>query len=160
MRFTPPRVFALGTAFGLAVAGLTAALAADFPAAKAALYFEAAAVKAAFAKQGGDNFYSVPGGPQSLVVRAGHRIGAGTTSELHEETTDVLYIVSGTATLVTGGTMVDIKETGPGEHRGSRVEGGTEQALKPGDLVIIPPKTPHWFKAIPTDLQYFTVLSK
>ena len=161
MQFTFARGVVLGAAVVASIAGLAlaAAPAGSDQVAKPGIYFDAKAVKDAFAKPGGDNFFSVPGGPQFLLVRAGHRKGTG-TSEWHEERTDVLYVVSGTATFVTGGKLTEPKDNGPGELLGKAIEGGTEQELKPGDVIIIPPKTPHWFKSIPGDIEYLTVVAK
>ena len=64
-------------------------------------------------------------------------------SELHEHYADIFFVVDGEATLTSGGTMVDPKTTEPGEVRGSAVSGGVEQKLGKGDVVHIPPNTPH-----------------
>ena len=68
------------------------------------------------------------------------RSGGG---ELHQNFADVFFIVDGHATVVTGGKMVDEKTSGPGELRGTRVEGGSQQDVKAGDIVHIPAGTPH-----------------
>ena len=41
---------------------------------------------------------------------------------------------------------------------GGRVVGGTSNALGPGDVVIIPPNTPHWWTDIPTDQIVYLVV--
>jgi mannose-6-phosphate isomerase-like protein (cupin superfamily) len=63
--------------------------------------------------------------------------------ELHQNFADLLYILDGHATLVTGGEVVDSKTTTPGEIRGASVKGGVQQELKSGDVVHIPAGTPH-----------------
>lgn len=63
--------------------------------------------------------------------------------ELHQNFADIFYILDGHATVVTGGSLVDQKTTGPGEIRGKAVEGGTRQELKAGDVVHIPAGMPH-----------------
>lgn len=63
--------------------------------------------------------------------------------ELHQNFADIFYILDGHATVVTGGSLVDQKTTGPGEIRGKAVEGGTQQELKAGDVVHIPAGMPH-----------------
>jgi len=71
-----------------------------------------------------------------------HREASG-EAELHETESDLLVISSGTATLTVGGTISNGKTTGPGEVRGPSIEGGSKQKLSAGDVVDIPPKTPH-----------------
>src|SRR5271157_1807686 len=46
-------------------------------------------------------------------------------AELHENFADLFIVLDGCAKLVTGGTVADAKTIGPGEIRGSSVEGGT-----------------------------------
>ncbi len=76
-------------------------------------------------------------------------------AEVHAHDTDVVYFVSGTATLLTGGKVKDGKSTGPGEVRGAAVEGGTAQPLKAGDVVTIPNGTPHQFANVHAPCKYF-----
>ena len=71
-----------------------------------------------------------------------HREGPG-QSEYHATESDILYVVSGEATLTYGGKMIDAKTTAPNEMRGSGIEGGSKRTLRPGDVVVIPPKIPH-----------------
>jgi mannose-6-phosphate isomerase-like protein (cupin superfamily) len=63
--------------------------------------------------------------------------------EVHERFADIFYVLSGTATLITGGTLVDPIIVSPGELRGSAVTGKSEIVLHPGDIVHIPAHTPH-----------------
>jgi mannose-6-phosphate isomerase-like protein (cupin superfamily) len=63
--------------------------------------------------------------------------------ELHQNFADMFVILDGHATVVTGGSVVDQKTTGPGEVRGKSVEGGTRQDVKAGDVVHIPAGMPH-----------------
>ena len=56
---------------------------------------------------------------------------------IHPTEAEFFYIVTGNATLVTGGTIVD-----------NKIEGGTEQKLGKGDFVIVPENTNHWFKDV------------
>ena len=71
-----------------------------------------------------------------------HREGNG-GAELHETEADIFVVESGTATLLVGGEIVGGKTTAPHEIRGASVKNGTEHKLSPGDIVHIPPKTPH-----------------
>jgi len=100
------------------------------------------------------------GGPlvtaSNLTVSGNHREGPGQV-EVHEKETDILYMVDGEATFVTGGTMVGGKQTAPGQLRGSDVKGGETRHLKKGDLVVIPAGIPHWFKEVSPLINYLTV---
>ncbi len=89
-----------------------------------------------------------------------HREGSG-VAELHETEADVMVIVTGTGTLVVGGTMPGSKTTAPGEVRAPKVEGGARQNIGPGDILHIPPKTPHQVLLEPgTQITYFTLKVK
>ena len=76
---------------------------------------------------------------------------------MHEKETDIFYVVEGDATLVTGGTMAGGRQTGPGQMRGTDVQGGQTQHLKKGDVVVIPAGIPHWFKEVSPTINYLTV---
>lgn len=64
-------------------------------------------------------------------------------AELHENFADVFYVLEGRATLVTGGTMAGAHRIGPGEMRGSSVEGGAPQELRAGDVAHVPAGVSH-----------------
>jgi|SRR5689334_14819468 len=95
-------------------------------------------------------------GDHGLIVLAQRR-GAGEV-EVHEKTNHVFIIVEGEATFVTGGTLVDARETAPGQRRAPSVKGGEVHHLSKGDVITIPAKTPHWFKEGPTrTIAYYAV---
>jgi len=71
-----------------------------------------------------------------------HREGSG-QAEWHASQADVIVISQGNVTETVGGTIVDGKETQPGEIRGSGITGGMQTKMGPGDVIYIPPKTPH-----------------
>jgi uncharacterized protein GlcG (DUF336 family)/mannose-6-phosphate isomerase-like protein (cupin superfamily) len=87
---------------------------------------------------------------------AGLRDGPGEV-EYHELVTDVMYVVDGAATVVTGGQMAGVREVAPGELRASSTVGGTTHHLKAGDVLAIPAGIPHWFTEIEDQLRYFVV---
>jgi quercetin dioxygenase-like cupin family protein len=76
---------------------------------------------------------------------------------VHDKETDVIYVVDGTATFVTGGTMVGGKMTTPGQLMGSDIKGGQTHHLSKGDVIVIPARTPHWFKEVPQSVSYYVV---
>lgn len=67
------------------------------------------------------------------------------TPEQHEGVTDLYVILGGTGTLTVGGEITDRKMAGnrPGEYTGSGITGGRNFRLKTGDIVDVPPNTPH-----------------
>lgn len=101
----------------------------------------AADLKAAFAE--GASFIETP----EYRVGVARREGPGDV-EIHDVDTDIFYVVEGAATLVTGGTILDSRSTGPNEIRGSRIEGGDTRTVGAGDIIVIPKTVPHWFKEI------------
>jgi hypothetical protein len=98
-------------------------------------YIDSEKVSAAFAK--GMPLIETPG----YKVHAGRRERPGLV-ELHTQETDVIYVVDGTATFVTGGTMVDGKVVSPGQLRGTSITGGETHHLKKGDVIVVPNGTP------------------
>lgn len=64
---------------------------------------------------------------------------------VHPAEAEYVIVVEGAGTMVSGGTLVDAKETNPNLIEGSRIEGGNTRALHPGDAFLIPAGTPHWF---------------
>ena len=78
-------------------------------------------------------------------------------ANLHRvNTTEIYYMLSGTATLVTGGTLRD-PTPAPAPSlslRGSGIEGGVSRRIVPGDVVVIPGHTPHWWSELESDIEY------
>jgi mannose-6-phosphate isomerase-like protein (cupin superfamily) len=82
-------------------------------------------------------------------------------AEVHKQFADMFYIVKGKATLVTEGSIPDIKEESPGEWRGKAVVDGKRVALGEGDVVNIPAGTPHQLLVAPgEELLYFVIKVK
>jgi quercetin dioxygenase-like cupin family protein len=66
-------------------------------------------------------------------------------------------VVEGSATVVTGGAVVDGKTTAPGETRGKSISGGNSNHLVPGDVLVIQAGTPHWFQQVDNLVNYYVV---
>jgi mannose-6-phosphate isomerase-like protein (cupin superfamily) len=100
------------------------------------------------------------GGPlvtaTDLLVSGSHRDKAGQV-EVHDKETDVIYVVDGAATFVTGGTMIGGKVTKPEQHIGTDIQGGQTHHLTKGDVVVVPAGTAHWFKEVPRSISYYVV---
>ena len=143
----------------LAIAGANAlkamsAMAASMP----VTYIESKKVAEAFAKGavlvGEDE--KMMHASRNYMVHASHREAAG-VAEVHELDTDIIYVLKGTATFVTGGTAVDTKTIAPHEIRGTSIKDGETRRIVPGDVIIIPNGVPHWFKEVPNPLDYYVV---
>ena len=143
----------------LAIAGANAlkampAMAASMP----VTYIESKKVTEAFAKGAvlvGEDERMMHAN-RNYMVHASHREAAG-VAEVHELDTDIIYVLKGTATFVTGGTAVDTKTIAPHEIRGTTIKDGETRQIIPGDVIIVPNGVPHWFKEIPSPLDYYVV---
>ena len=93
---------------------------------------------------------------KEYTVSGAHRNGPGQV-EVHDKETDILYVIDGEATFVTGGTMVGGKMSKAGQWLGSDITGGQTHHLVKGDVVTIPAGMPHWFKEVPKSVSYFVV---
>jgi mannose-6-phosphate isomerase-like protein (cupin superfamily) len=109
--------------------------------------------------------YNVGVGVVHRAKTAGRDIAGGVE---HSQITEVYHVISGNGTLVTGGTIQNAKEipadnqvvtvlNGPSTN-GGPVMNGVSRKLAPGDVVIIPPNTPHWFSEITTDQIVYLVV--
>jgi mannose-6-phosphate isomerase-like protein (cupin superfamily) len=89
-------------------------------------------------------------------IHASRREGPG-AAEIHTRDTDIAYVIRGSATLVTGGTVVNVKSIAPEELRGTAIRGGETRKLVPGDVVVIPNGVSHWFKEVEAPFLYYVV---
>jgi mannose-6-phosphate isomerase-like protein (cupin superfamily) len=64
-------------------------------------------------------------------------------AEVHAHWDDVMIVERGSATLITGGTVVDGKTNAEGETHGSKIEGGQSRTIGPGDILTVRAGTPH-----------------
>ena len=125
------------------------ALAAEAPPAEV-VHFDHTKVDAAFAQ-----------GLPLLVnsrykISAGRRVAPGNV-EVHTFDTDIFYVLEGSATFVTGGTVMEPTTTGPAESRGKTATGGVTHHLTKGDVIVIPKGTPHQFTRVDGNFLYFVV---
>jgi len=116
-------------------------------------YFSKSEVDEGFSK--GSVLFDGSGG-RNYMVHTSRREGPGMV-EVHTKDTDVLYVLKGSATVVTGGTMVDGKPIAADEIRGREITGGESRKLVPGDAMIIPNGVPHWFKEVQAPFLYYVV---
>ncbi len=74
--------------------------------------------------------------------------GAVGPAAVHEKEAEMFYVIDGSATLMTGGKLVNEKRTNAENLTGTGIENGTAQNVAKGDFVIVPENTPHWFSSI------------
>jgi mannose-6-phosphate isomerase-like protein (cupin superfamily) len=86
---------------------------------------------------------------------------------VHHRVSEIYHIIEGTATLVTGSDVVDMKArpandravkflNGPGGN-GNSVRNGAVHHLKPGDVIVIPAGVGHWFTRIDDHIKYLMI---
>jgi len=119
---------------------------------RSVLFFDAKQVSTSFSA----GAVLLDGSDRNYMVHTSRRDKPG-LAEIHTLDTDIIYVVEGTATFVTGGTAVDAKETAPNEIRGSRIEGGVTRQLSKGEVIIVPNNTAHWFKEVNGEFLYYTI---
>ena len=67
---------------------------------------------------------------------------------IHDNEAEMFYVIDGSATLITGGTLVNGKRADAANTMGTAIEGGKSQVVSRGDFIVVPEKTPHWFSKI------------
>jgi glc operon protein GlcG len=122
--------------------------------AAAVSYFSTDTVAAAFSK--GAVLFDGDAGKRNYMVHASRREKPG-QAEIHLNDTDIIYVLDGTATFVTGGTVAEGKNIAADEIRGASITGGETRQLKKGDVIIVPAGTPHWFKESSNPFTYYVV---
>src|SRR5712691_993866 len=140
----------------LAIAGSTAfasetAMGGD--PAPAVSYWEKSKVEEAFSK-GAVLFDGSDG--RNYMVHASRREKPG-QAEIHTKDADVIYVLQGSATFITGGEAVDAKTTAPDEIRGSSIKSGETRKIAKGDVVIVPRGVPHQFLEVTNPFLYYVV---
>ena len=116
------------------------------------LFFDAKQVNTSFSS----GSVLLDGSDRHYMVHTSRRDKPG-LAEIHALDTDIIYVLQGNATIVTGGTAVDATQTEPNEMRGSRIEGGITRRLSKGEVIIVPNNTPHWFKDVNGEFLYYTI---
>ncbi len=109
--------------------------------------------------------YNVGIGVVHRAKTAGRNPGGGIE---HSQITEVYHVIEGNGTLVTGGAIENPRETPPDSvvvkvlngpsSGGGPIQNGVSRKIGPGDVVIIPPNTPHWFSEITSDQIVYLVV--
>ncbi len=90
----------------------------------------------------------------------------GPNGILHDDTAESYVVISGSATLITGGTIVNGWRSPPdsevvtilnGPSCNGTMVGYTSRNIKTGDIIIIPEGVPHGFSAVPDHVTYLSI---
>ena len=129
-----------------------------------------ALAKTLSAMPGGDELLRVAGinnGEYNVGVAVVHRAKAANiqASLEHHQITEIYHVISGSGTMVSGGTMENLKESadphiidvvGPSAG-GGKIVGGQTRKIGAGDVVILPPDMPHGWTEVTDELIYLVV---
>jgi mannose-6-phosphate isomerase-like protein (cupin superfamily) len=74
--------------------------------------------------------------------------GINANASVHEREAEMFFVVEGSGTLVTGGTLKDERRTNADNLSGSTIDGGARRRVAKGDFIMVPEGTPHWFGEI------------
>ena len=78
-------------------------------------------------------------------------------AEIHSKDADIIYVLQGSATVITGGEAVDAKTIAPDELRGASIREGQTRQIAQGDVVIVPRGVPHQFVEVTNPFLYYVV---
>jgi mannose-6-phosphate isomerase-like protein (cupin superfamily) len=143
-----------------------------------ATYVSAAEVRAiasradtAIASDSVARLVSVDGGYNiGVAVVRRQRVGDTTPPDAlsHHHITEVYQIIDGSGVFVSGGRVVAGTEMSPASRgvrrivgpseRGTGIVGGTSVEVGPGDLIVVPPNTPHGFSRLISPQIVYTVV--
>jgi mannose-6-phosphate isomerase-like protein (cupin superfamily) len=111
-----------------------------------ATLFSAADLQAALAKLPGDR----PSGAVRVFSLAPYAVGVERRNpqpqgaSMHKDRAELFYVIDGSATLLTGGTLTSPKDEGV-DVRGPGIENGRPLKFGKGDFMIVPAGVPHQF---------------
>ena len=77
-------------------------------------------------------------------------------ASLHEAQAELFYVIDGSATLLTGGSLTSPTRNGT-NLSGPGIEGGVRQAFSKGDFLLVPSGVPHQFVDIKGPVQLMSI---
>ena len=123
-----------------------------------ATHFSAADLQAALAKLPTDR-------PASSVrvfslapynVNVERRLPQAQGASLHDAQAEFFYVIDGTATMLTGGKLVNPTRNGTNQSA-TTIDGGVRQVLNKGDFFIVPSGVPHQFVDLTGPVQVMSI---
>ena len=75
---------------------------------------------------------------------------ATTPPSIHPTHAELIEIIEGSCTLITGGKLVGAKPAAPGAMTasGTAIEGGSPRKVAKGDYILVPANTPHQYTEV------------
>src|SRR5687768_624045 len=123
-----------------------------------ATHFSAADLQAALAKLPTDRPNAVARvftlDPYNVGVEQRQPVAQGAAS--HADRAELFYVINGSGTMLTGGTIADGKQSGV-NTQGTTITGGTRIEFKTGDFIMVPSGVPHQFVDLKTPVQVMSL---
>lgn len=92
--------------------------------------------------------------PYAVGVEQRQPQAQGATS--HADRAELFYVIDGTGTMVTGGTIPDGKPNGV-NTQGTSISGGTRINFAKGDFILVPSGVPHQFVDLKAPVQVMSM---
>lgn len=80
--------------------------------------------------------------PWAINYRTGN-----TPASIHKHEMELIEVLAGSCTFITGGSLVDAKDSGA-TINGTAIKGGTAQKLAKGDRIMVPAGVAHWYSDV------------
>lgn len=123
-----------------------------------ATHFTAADLQAALAKLPADRPASSVRvftlDPYNVAVEQRQPRAQGAAS--HADRAELFFVIDGTGTMLTGGTIPDGKASGV-NTQGTTITGGTRIEFKKGDFIVVPSGVPHQFVDLKAPVQVMSL---
>ena len=114
------------------------------------LFASAAEVDAAIAKaraeHKGGNTTEIIANVGAFPWQINYRTG-NTPASIHKHEMELIEVLAGSCTFITGGTLVNAKDSGA-TINGTAIQGGTAQKLAKGDRIMVPAGVAHWYSDV------------
>lgn len=128
------------------------------------LFASAGDVKALIARAKAERKPDQPNFSQPIVSLAPYNAnleyrvgGLNAPASTHDKDAELFFVIEGSGTVVTGGTLQNERRSNPDNASGTGIDGGMSRTIAAGDWVLVPEKTPHWFTKIDGTLVLMSV---
>ena len=123
-----------------------------------ATHFSAADLQAALAKLPTDRPNAVARvftlDPYNIGVEQRQPVAQGAAA--HADRAELFYVIKGSGTMLTGGTISDGKQSGV-NTQGTTITGGTRITFNAGDFIMVPSGVPHQFVDLKAAVQVMSM---